>query len=38
VNSLTKNNPYALFFIDEVLDLEVSKELYSFLDGFSGYN
>jgi hypothetical protein len=38
MNSLTKNNPYPLFSIDEILDLEVNKEFCSFLDGFSGYN
>ncbi len=38
MNSLTKKDPYPLPFIDEVLDLVASKELYSFLDGFSGYN
>ncbi len=38
LNFLTKKDPYPLLFIDEVLDLIVSKELYSFLNGFSGYN
>jgi hypothetical protein len=37
VNSLTKKYPYPFIFIDEVLDSEASKELHSFLDGFSGY-
>jgi hypothetical protein len=38
LNILTKKNPYPLPFIDEVLDLVAGKELYSFLNGFSGYN
>jgi hypothetical protein len=38
LNFLTKQNPYPLAFIDEVLNSIVSKELYSFLNGFSGYN
>jgi hypothetical protein len=37
-NTLTKKDPYLFPFIDEVLDLVMGKELYSFLDGFNGYN
>ncbi len=38
LNFLTKKDPNPLPFIDEVLDLIASKELYSFLNGLSGYN
>jgi hypothetical protein len=38
LNSLTKKDQYLFPFIDEVLDSVTSKELYSFLDGFSSYN
>jgi len=38
LNSLTKKDPYHFPFIDEVLNSVTHKELYSFLDGFSGYN
>jgi hypothetical protein len=38
LNSLTKKDPYPLPFIDEVLNSITIKELYSFLDGFNGYN
>jgi hypothetical protein len=38
LNPLTKIDPYPFPFIDEVLNLIVGKELYSFLDGFNGYN
>jgi hypothetical protein len=38
LNFLTKKDPCAFPFIDEFLGLVEGKELYSFLDGFSGYN
>jgi hypothetical protein len=38
LNTLAKKDPYPLPFIDEVLDSIAGKELYSFLDEFSGYN
>jgi hypothetical protein len=38
LNFLRKKDPYPLPFIDEVLDSIIGKELYSFLDGFNGYN
>jgi hypothetical protein len=38
LNVLTKKDPFLLPLIDEVLDNVISKDLYSFLDGFSGYN
>jgi hypothetical protein len=38
LNFLTKKDSYPLPFIDEIMDSVTSKELYSFLDGFNGYN
>jgi hypothetical protein len=38
LNVTTKKDPYPLPFTKEVLDMVVSHELYSFLDGFSGYH
>ncbi len=38
MNVLTKKDPLFLPLIDEVLNIVASKDLYSFLDGFSGYN
>jgi hypothetical protein len=33
-----KNEPYPLPFIEEVLDMALGHEVYSFLDGFLGYH
>ncbi len=33
-----KKDPYILPFMEEVLDMVVGHEVYSFLDGFSGYH
>jgi hypothetical protein len=38
LNVLTKKYPFLLPLIDEVLDIVTNKNLYSFLDGFNGYN
>ena len=38
LNVATKKNHFPLPFIDIVLDKVASQQLYSFLDGFSGYN
>jgi len=38
LNAATKEDPYPLPFIDEVIDTIVGHEVYTFLDGFSGYH
>jgi hypothetical protein len=38
LNAATITNAFPLLFTDEVLDTVVGHEMYSFLDGFSGYN
>lgn len=38
LNSATKTNPFSIPFCDAILDAVVGHEMYSFLDGFSGYN
>jgi hypothetical protein len=38
LNVVTKKDPYPLPFTEEVLDKVMSHEVYSFLDGFSGYH
>jgi hypothetical protein len=38
LNFLTKKDSYLLLIIYEIMDFVTSKEFYSFLDGFSGYN
>jgi hypothetical protein len=38
LNIATKKNPYILFFMEEVLDMVVGHEVYSFLNGFSSYH
>ena len=38
LNKATKKDHFPLPFIDQVLDGLVGKKLFSFLDGFSGYN
>jgi hypothetical protein len=37
-NKVTKKNPYALPFFDEVLNIVPRYEAYSFLDGYSCYH
>jgi hypothetical protein len=37
-NKATKKNPYPLPFFDEVLNIVVRYEAYSFLDGYSRYH
>jgi hypothetical protein len=37
LNVLTKKDPLFLPLIDEVLNIVAIKDLYSFLDGFSGW-
>jgi hypothetical protein len=34
LNVITKKDPYPLHFIEEILDMVVVHEVYSFLDGF----
>jgi hypothetical protein len=36
LNTATKKDPYPLPFIDEVLNIVIRNEKYSFLDGYSG--
>jgi hypothetical protein len=38
LNKTTKKNPYPLPFFDEVLNIVVRYEAYSFLDGYSRYH
>jgi hypothetical protein len=38
LNKATKKNPYPLPFSDEVLNIIVGYEAYSFLDGYSRYH
>ena len=38
LNAATIPDPFPLPFIDSLLDEVVGKEMYTFLDGFSGYN
>ena len=38
LNKATKKDHFPLPFIDQVLDGPAGKNLFSFLDGFSGYN
>ena len=38
LNKATKKDHFPLPFIDQVLDGPAGKKLFSFLDGFSGYN
>jgi hypothetical protein len=38
LNAATKKNPYSLPFTNEVLDAVIGYALYTFLDGFCGYN
>ena len=38
LNKATQKDHFPLPFIDQVLDTLVGKKLFSFLDGFSGYN
>ena len=38
LNAATKKDPYPLPFTEEVLDSVAGHEMYSFLDGYSGYH
>ena len=38
LNATIISNPFSLPFTDSLLDELVEKEMYTFLDGFSGYN
>jgi hypothetical protein len=38
LNAATTKDPYPLSFTDEVLDVVIGYALYTFLDGFCGYN
>ena len=38
LNAATKKDPYLLFFKVEVLDAIIDYALYTFLNGFCGYN
>jgi hypothetical protein len=37
-NKATKKSPYPLPFFDEVLNIVIGYEAYSFLDGYSRYH
>ncbi len=38
LNTQTKKDPFPLHFLDSVLDSMAGHEMYSFMDGYSGYN
>ncbi len=38
LNAVTKKDSYPLPFIDEVIDIVAGHQVYTFLDGFSGYH
>jgi hypothetical protein len=38
LNVAKKNEPYPLPFTEEILDMVLGHEVYSFLDGFLGYH
>jgi hypothetical protein len=38
LNVAKKNEPYPLPFMEEILDMVLGHEVYSFLDGFLGYH
>jgi hypothetical protein len=38
LNITTKNDPYPLPFIDEILNTIAGYEVYPFLNGYSGYH
>ncbi len=38
LNSQTKKDPFPLPFLDSILDLIVRHDMYSLMDGYSGYN
>ena len=38
LNATTIPNPFPLPFVDSLLDKVAKKEMYTFLDGFNGYN
>ncbi len=38
LNAQTKKDPFPLPFLDSVLNSIVGHEMYSFMDGYSGYN
>ncbi len=38
LKATTKNDPYPLPFMDEVLNILIGYEAYSFLDGYLGYH
>jgi hypothetical protein len=38
INPATKKDPYPLPFIDEMLNIVVGYDAYSFLNGYSGYH
>jgi hypothetical protein len=38
LNAATKKDPYPLPFINEVINIVVEHEVYTFLDGFFGYH
>jgi hypothetical protein len=38
LNAQTKKDPFPLPFLDLVLDLVLRHEMYSFMDGYNGYN
>jgi hypothetical protein len=38
LNVATKKDPYLLHFTNEVINMVVGHEMYTFLDGFLGYH
>jgi len=38
LNAQTKKDPFPLPFLDSILDFVIEHEMYSFMDGYSGYN
>lgn len=38
VECLNQKNPFPLPFLDSILDIMASHDMYSFMDGCNGYN
>jgi hypothetical protein len=38
LNAQTKKDPFPLPFWESVLDFVIGHEMYSFMDGYKGYN
>jgi hypothetical protein len=38
LNAQTKKNPFLLLFLDSILDFVAKHDMYSLMNGYSGYN